>query len=143
MTKVVLDANVFVIALLTPGSNASTILDLVKTRKLELLVSKSIMAQIAVVLQYPKIKKRHHLVSEAVDEFIDDCTQFATVTQERIRVEVVKNAPADDKYLACAAEGKADFIISGDHHLTDIETFRGIRIVDPAEFLRIVKEGDK
>jgi hypothetical protein len=116
---------------------------LVKTRKLEPLVSKSIMAEIAVVLQYPKIKKRHHLVSEAVDEFIDDCTQFATVTQERIRVEVVKNAPADDKYLACAAEGKADFIISGDHHLTDIETFRGIRIVDPAEFLRIVKEGDK
>lgn len=142
MTKVVLDANVFVIALLTPGSNASTILDLVKTRKLELLVSKSIMAQIAVVLQYPKIKKRHHLVSKAVDEFIDDCTQFATVTQERIKVEA-KNDPADDKYLACAAEGKADFIISGDHHLTDIETFRGIRIVDPAEFLRIVKEGDK
>jgi hypothetical protein len=116
---------------------------LVKTRKLEPLVSKSIMAEIAVVLQYPKIKKRHHLVSKAVDEFIDDCTQFATVTQERIRVEVVKNDPADDKYLACAAEGKADFIISGDHHLTDIETFRGIRIVDPAEFLRIVKEGDK
>lgn len=142
MIKVVLDANVFVSALLVPGSNASAILDLVRTRKLELLVSKSIMFEIGKVLQYPKIKKRHCMAPEELDEFLDSCVQFATVTPEKLKVKTIEDDPADDKYLACAAEGKADFIVSGDHHLTDLEMFQGIRIVNPATFLKFIREGN-
>ena len=142
MIKIVLDANVFVSALLVPGSNAAIILDLVRARKLELLVSRSIMSEIGRVLLYPKIKKRHHLAAKEFDEFLDDCTEFATVTPEIIKVKTIKDDPADDKYLACAAEGKADFIVSGDHHLTDLETFQGIRIVNPAAFLKLIREGN-
>ena len=141
MIKVVLDANVFVSAILVPGSNASTILDLVRTRKLELLVSNSIMSETGMVLQYPKIKKRHHMAPKELDEFLDDCTEFATVTPEIIKVKMIKDDPADDKYLECAIEGMADFIVSGNHHLTDLETFQKIRIVNPAAFLRIINKG--
>lgn len=34
----------------------------------------------------------------------------------------------------------AGFIISGDHHLTDLKTFRGIPIVNPATFLKLIAE---
>ena len=54
---------------------------------------------------------------------------------------MIKDDPADDKYLECAIEGMADFIVSGDHHLTDLETFQKIRIVNPAAFLRIINKG--
>jgi predicted nucleic acid-binding protein len=41
--------------------------------------------------------------------------------------------------LECAVEGRADFIVSGDRHLTDIESFQGIRIVNPVTFLELIK----
>jgi len=53
-------------------------------------------------------------------------------------MRAVKEDPEDNRYLECAVEGQADFIISGDHHLTDLHVFEGIKIVDPAAFLRIM-----
>lgn len=32
----------------------------------------------------------------------------------KLKMQAVKADPADDKYLVCAVEGKADFIDSGD-----------------------------
>jgi predicted nucleic acid-binding protein len=37
--------------------------------------------------------------------------------------------------LACALEGNADFIISGDKHLLNLRNYQGIKMVTPAEFL--------
>jgi hypothetical protein len=34
-------------------------------------------------------------------------------------------------------DGRADYVISGDHHLLRIGEYHGIRIVTPAEFLRM------
>jgi predicted nucleic acid-binding protein len=38
--------------------------------------------------------------------------------------------------LECAVEGKADVIVSGDHHLRDLKSYQGIPIVRPIDFLR-------
>jgi predicted nucleic acid-binding protein len=56
--------------------------------------------------------------------------------RREIRVLVHQHDPSDNIYLACAVEGNAGFIISGGHHLTDLKTFRGIPIVNPAAFLK-------
>jgi uncharacterized protein len=55
-----------------------------------------------------------------------------------LRISAIKNDPEDNRYLEGAVEGQADFIISGDRHLTDLKVFRGIKIVDPATFLEII-----
>ena len=58
-------------------------------------------------------------------------------------MDEVDDDPDDNKVLACALEGKADFIVSGDHHLTDIGSFRGIPIVKPDAFLGIMPGSHK
>ena len=40
----------------------------------------------------------------------------------------------DDKFLELAVNGRADLIVSGDNDLLGLNTFRGFRIVTPAEF---------
>ena len=45
--------------------------------------------------------------------------------------------PHDDKYLACAADGDADYIVSGDRDLLDLKRFIGIPIVTARQFLTI------
>lgn len=42
---------------------------------------------------------------------------------------------ADNRVLECAIDGRADFIISGNHHLLDLREFRGIPILSASDFL--------
>jgi predicted nucleic acid-binding protein len=46
---------------------------------------------------------------------------------------------SDNKFLACALEAKADYIVSGDPHLTELETFKGIPIVIPRAFFELLE----
>jgi len=54
-------------------------------------------------------------------------------------IELLTADPTDNKVLECACECNADYIVTGDRHLLDLKEFRGIKIVRPAEFLRLFK----
>jgi len=137
--KVVLDANVFISALLTPGGTAARVLDLARQRAFDLLLSPPILREGRRVLQYPKLKKRHGRTPDELEAFLQDWLNLATLTPGKKKVRVVKDDPEDDMYLACALEGQADFIVSGDQHLKNLKSFEGIPIVSPAEFLEAVE----
>ena len=137
MVRIVLDANKFVSALLKPGSNPDLIMRLVRREKVLLLLSDAICAELLRVLTYPKIRNRLNRSEESLSEFIDKLRAVAVVIPGAVKLPPLQSDPSDTKYLECAVEGKADFIISGDHHLTDLNTFQKIRIVAPATFLTI------
>src|SRR5208283_632263 len=136
MIKVVLDANQFVSALLKPHSNPAKIVRLVYVGDLTLLLSPAILDELQRVLSYPKIKKLHRRTPEEIERFLRTLDKIAVMTPGLLGVSAIANDPSGNIYLACAVEGSADFIVSGDHHLTDLKTFRGIPIVNPAIFLK-------
>jgi len=41
-------------------------------------------------------------------------------------------------FIACAVEGRARYIVSGDHHLLDLRRYGRVRIVTVAHFLRVL-----
>jgi predicted nucleic acid-binding protein len=43
--------------------------------------------------------------------------------------------PKDDMFLACACDSAADVIVSGDRHLLQLGSFRGIPVVTVRAFL--------
>ena len=55
-------------------------------------------------------------------------------------VEVVQQIrasrdPDDDKFLEVAINGRADVVVSGDGDLLDLNPFRGIAILAPADYV--------
>jgi predicted nucleic acid-binding protein len=56
-------------------------------------------------------------------------------------VDTITEDPTDNKFLARAMEGKADFIVSRDPHLRNLKRFQGIEIVDVKTFVERVKKG--
>lgn len=52
--------------------------------------------------------------------------------------EWIKEDPADNKFIACALALKAEYIISGDAHLTKIKRIGKINIIRPNEMLKAV-----
>ena len=143
MIKVVLDANQFVSALLKPHSNPAEIVRLVYEGDLTLLLSPPILDELHRVLAYPGIKKLHRRTPEEIEQFFRKLERIAVITPGILSVSDIVIDPSDNIYLACAVEGNAGFIVSGDHHLTDLKTFRGIPIVYPATFLKLIAGQDK
>jgi hypothetical protein len=136
--KVVLDANQYVSAVLKPASKPAELVQLALEKKVTLLVSEPILEEIERVLSYPRLQKVHQFAPEEISQYVQNIREAATVTPGRLRIEAVKEDPADDKYLVCAVEGKANYIVSGDRHLRDLEAYGGIPIVDPATFLHLI-----
>ena len=136
MIRVVIDANQFVSALLKPDSNPAEVIRMARERKIQLIMSPEIIDEIQAVLLYPKIMKRHRRTEEEIEAFLKKLMKVAVIIRSGARLDVIKDDPSDNKYLECAVEGKADYIISGDKHLTDLQFFRGIKIIDPAKFLK-------
>jgi predicted nucleic acid-binding protein len=64
-------------------------------------------------------------------------TNSATLVFPMERASGATIDPDDEMILECALAGEADLIVSGDKkHLLPLRRFRGILIVNPADFLR-------
>jgi predicted nucleic acid-binding protein len=51
-------------------------------------------------------------------------------------IDVIADDPDDNRILECAVEGNADVIVSGDRALLRLNSYQGIPIVRPVDFLR-------
>ncbi|KJU84263.1 protein containing DUF132 [Candidatus Magnetobacterium bavaricum] len=140
MTKVVLDTNVFVSAIITPQGKSARILRLVWEGKIQMVTSADIMSEIRDVLLYSKIRKYHLRTPEQIETYLEDVVGFSEVTCGQLKIDAVKSDPADNKIIECALEGNVDFIISGDRHLLNLINYQGIKIVAPSTFLESITD---
>lgn len=139
MIRVVLDTNVLVSAVLVPESIPAKILSMVKDDKIELVFSPFALAEVLRVFRYPKLislMKTRSVDPEEAEDFIKALSFISLITLGGIRGENISGDPNDDRFLACAVESEAQFIVSGDRHLIDLKSFQGIPIVTPAEFIK-------
>ena len=137
MLRVVLDANQYASALIKSRSNSARLIELIYKGHFALVLSAPIMEEIRRILDYPKLKKLHGRTAEEIDLFLKKLERIALISPGQLTVLAVADDPSDDKYLVCAIESQADFIVSGDHHLTSLKEFRGIRIDSAAAFLKM------
>lgn len=56
-------------------------------------------------------------------------------------VDVIREDPADNRILECAAAARSDYIVSGDNDLLRVKSFRDMPIVKVANFLNLVAKG--
>lgn len=130
--RVVIDTNVFVSSFF--GGKPKKVIDLWKDGKITLCLSGDILDEYIEVLIRLGMKDEREL-KELLILFSKG---YNTVFTKNIpQINIVKNDPDDDKFIATAFALKARFIVTGDKHLLSLKEYRGIRIVGPDEFLRV------
>jgi len=77
-------------------------------------------------------------MDEGIEEFLASLEGICQLVSVQHVENIVPNDPPDNLVLACAVEGKVDYLVSGNLHLLDLEQHRGIKIVTPAQFLEIL-----
>jgi putative PIN family toxin of toxin-antitoxin system len=136
MIKATLDTNVIVSALIKPNGKPAQILD--QRAKFELVLSDAILQEADTALHRKHIQKKYSPSSDSIEKLFATLREFSTMVHVQHVENIVPNDPPDNLVLACAVEGKADYLVSGDLHLLDLEQHRGIKIATPAQFLEIL-----
>lgn len=56
------------------------------------------------------------------------------------QITEIKKDVSDNEILACAISARADFIVSGDKHLLELKSCKGISIITPGKFIALMNE---
>lgn len=135
MLKAVIDVNLFVSAIISKKGNPAKLLQLWRNRAFLAVISEQMLEELKRVLRYPRIRNKYNLKDEDAAMAVNAIRKFAVVLPDRLKIEVIKDDPDDNKVLACALEAKADYIVSGDNHLLDLGVFENIPIVTVKDFI--------
>jgi hypothetical protein len=132
MLKVVIDTNVFISAFYLPESRPARVVLLARRITILNVISPPILKEVERI-----IKKKLLWDNAKTQSAVRRIRNFSEEVQPQERLAIIADDP-DNRILECAVAGQADFIISGDHHLLDLENYHGIKIVTPARFLELI-----
>ena len=96
------------------------------------LLSQEIFDEYLRVLTYPKFQLSSSEITRVLEHDFLPHAEFVRVTS---RVEVIAADPSDNKFLACALDGRADVLASGDHHLLALKRFHATEILTARQLL--------
>lgn len=127
----VLDTNIFIAAYFNRKSASAKIIDLCLKNKHELIFSPQLRKEVGLILK--NVRAGREFLERIRSLFIN-----ASRVKPTQKVFTVKEDPEDNKFLECALEGKADYLITSDRHLLDLRRFAGTKICKPAQFLKLM-----
>jgi hypothetical protein len=143
MLRVVLDTNIFVSSLLVKVGLPAQAIDAWRARRYVLVISQAIMAEIHATLNYGHIRRKYNVTDEDVKQLLTLLREDTLLVAGAADVAgAIPADPSDEKVLACAVDGRADLVVSGNLHLLDLGQYRGISIVNARQFLARLATND-
>ena len=130
--RAVIDTNVLISAIFWTGS-PKRLLNRVRRGEVTFVTSRVLLDELKEILVRPD--KPFKLTEEEADRVVKAIQNVAEVVETQSQVRVCRDEK-DNKVLECAVDGRAEWIITGDAHLLELQSFKNVRIVTVAEFLR-------
>jgi putative PIN family toxin of toxin-antitoxin system len=130
--RLVLDTNVVISAALKPEGLQRTVFLLAITKPARLYVTEAILAEYRMVLVRPELRIRRGLQMQFLD-LVANRARLVSLT----RLVQASSDPDDDKFLECADEARADYLVTGD--LRHFPRFwKATKVVSAREFVTLV-----
>ena len=134
--RAVLDTNVLISAVIATGTPHEVVVA-GYSGEYQIVVSVATLLEFRETLH--KYPDRFGLSDREIQEEVETLRYFAEFVAPDVELDVVDADPDDDKFLEAAVAGNAEYVVSGDQHLLDIDNFHGIEIVSPRTFYEIVQ----
>src|SRR3989344_2606295 len=137
MIRVTVDTNILISASFWYGAS-ERIINKAENKEIVLVLSEQILEEYHKVLDYEEIKEK---IKDKVLEMKQALLRIGIISEiveVKSKIELIKEDPADNKIIECAVDGKVDYIITKDNHLLKYKEYKGIKIITPEEFLKII-----
>ena len=129
MIKAVFDTNIYISAIFWRGKPYK-LMQAAINRKFILVSSQPILNELS-----ERLREKFSVPADKTDKYLNFLAQLAYLVKPAENVHIVKEDPQDDKIIATALAGKADFIVTGDKHLLKLAKVSSIEIVKAADFI--------
>lgn len=133
MLKVVYDTNILVSGFYNNKGKPCKTIKLAIANEIRAYASIETFKEFSEVIRRPYFK----LEQNEIDEIESLLLKVLNFVGPRKKVEIIKDDASDNKFIECALEAKADYIITGDKHLLTLKEYENIKIVTASEFLEI------
>jgi len=135
--RVVIDTNLLVTYLISHRDPMATIIDdHLAQGDFAMLSSPELLAELDRALSYPRLQKFYDKDTRL--RFVALIAQLAEMQNLPGEIPAISRDPDDDKFIACAIAGRADFLVSGDQDLLTLERVGDVRIITARELLEIL-----
>lgn len=136
MPRAVLDANVYVSAIIQPAGAPGRLIErFLRDASFEVVLSPAIVDEVLRALGYPRVRKL--LGGADAQLWFEDIVVLADVVADT-QLSGICEDPDDDKYLAAALEGRASHVVTGDRRFLAVGEHAGVEIVTPRAFLDLL-----
>lgn len=132
MIRVVPDTNIIISAIFWSGKPYQVMVSGLKG-EYQLVTSPEIIAEVT-----DKLRNKFNFPEDKIEEQVNILMTLFHVVIPSSKLDVIRDKK-DNKIIECAVDGKVDFIVTGDPDLLSLKEFRGIKIVNANEFLKIKK----
>ena len=131
--NIVFDTNVVLSGAWKDGKPEEAMLKVIKDGRYQWIVSEEIIKEYIQVLNRKKFRLPHEILEDWHQIFLEEIK----LIEVKHKIKFLKD-PKDACILECAVEGDAEYIVTGDKkHLLPLKEYRGIKIVQPKEFLEL------
>jgi len=127
--RTVLDTNVLISAMFLPGT-AHRCLAAAEAGLYDLVLAEPILDELR-----DKLISKFHSTRQEADVMIESLRRLGTLVQLAGQGGWAADDPDDDKFVETALVGRADAIVSGNHHLREMGVVESVPVLSPREFL--------
>ena len=126
--KIVIDTNVLISAAFF-GGVPKEVIDLVTKKNVSAYMNEEILTEYNVTVSKVARKSKRHIDQNLFEEFIKSVNVIESVAS----VNVCRDS-TDNKFIACAVDAKAIYVVSGDKDLLTVERYDDVEIITAKEF---------
>lgn len=139
MIRAVLDTNVIVSGVIKAEGPPGRVLAAWFEGRFTVVTAAPLLAEVARVPAYPKIARRYHLSRQAAEAVVATLTVLSDLVELQQVAWRVGRDPIDELFLVCAVQGRADYLVTGDHDLLMLKAFQGVEVISAEAFLRLLR----
>jgi putative PIN family toxin of toxin-antitoxin system len=127
--RIIIDTNLWISFLIT--KDYSKLDDLLFSKQSVLIFSNELLEEFLEVARRPKF--RRFFPSSAIEELLETLNECAVFVKIKTKISVCRD-PKDNFLLSLAVDGKADFLLTGDHDLLVLEKYDSTIITTISDF---------
>jgi putative PIN family toxin of toxin-antitoxin system len=109
-----------------------------RSGEFELVLSADILIEFDRTLQKPYFS--HRITAHQRQRLMTVLRRRSRIVTLTKRVSGIASHPADDLILSAAVSARADYLVTGDGPLQQLDAFRGVRIVSPRMFWHVLRD---
>ena len=139
---IVIDTNVLIRATFQKRSSLSVrIYQAIQEQVCILATSPAILAEIREVISRGYIIALTHTTPAQRTDYMNELGEISLLTKGKATITQKSRDRKDNKFLVCASEAQADYLITSDADLLELKAYEGTRIIPPQEFVALLETG--